>query len=103
MCLFVTPNLTNQSQSSIRLLFWAEEMLRETLQQRKRIAQESSMYSLQVHFDEGFEVICKQCGFHLAPLHAASHYINVDINKYRYGNHLLLMDLYEYPSLNIEH
>lgn len=69
-------------------------MLRETLQQRKRHTYNTGLYSLEVFFEEECEIICKQCGYYLAPLSAATHYLNIDIEHYRFGNNFLLMDLY---------
>lgn len=45
-------------------------------------------------------IICKHCGFFIVPLSAASHYINIDIDNYIFGNHFLAVDKYSVTSLS---
>ena len=48
-------------------------------------------------------IICKNCGYFIAPLASSSHYMNIDIEDYRFGNHFLAMKRYVFPSMKIEH
>lgn len=78
-------------------------MLKETLQQSKKFHKNPKIFQFQVCFEGQFSIICKRCGFFLAPLAASSHYLNIDIESYRFGNHFLVMDEYEFPELEIGH
>jgi hypothetical protein len=75
-------------------------MLRTTAQHAKYKVFQTRVFHLEICCQQDLLIICRSCGFFLAPLSAASHYMNVDFENYRFGNHFLVMEPYQLPTLN---
>ena len=76
-------------------------MLLETIEQSRKIPFRTKLYRMDICYCGGLSMICQNCGFFLAPLAAAPHYMNIDIEDYPLGNHFLVLGQHAMPSLTI--
>ena len=58
---------------------------------------------MKISYEGDMIVICKNCGFCVAPLTCASRYMNIDIEDYRFGNYFVAMKRNEFQSIKIDH